>query len=87
MSSKDLKDIKDVVNTLTTAIVSAFGRDVALAVAKAIPEARPNVRVGVSALIRNGKGEFLVGERIGSHGAGKISSPLVTFVEFSICGG
>lgn len=73
--TKDVKDINKSVNTLATAFVSAFPRDVALAVAKAIPEVRPNPRVGVSVLIQNGKGEFLVGQRKGSHGAGKISPP------------
>lgn len=73
--TKNVKDINKFVNTLATAFVSAFPRDVALAVAKAIPEVRPNPRVGVSVLIQNGKGEFLVGQRKGSHGAGKISPP------------
>ncbi|EHK39756.1 hypothetical protein TRIATDRAFT_19039, partial [Trichoderma atroviride IMI 206040] len=36
---------------------------------------RPNPRVGVSALIQNEKGEFLVGERMGSHGAGTVQTP------------
>lgn len=35
----------------------------------------PHVRVGVSAVIRDKDGKFLVGKRKGSHGAGKVSSP------------
>lgn len=72
-SLKDPKVTDDLVKALTASIVNNYPRDVQLAVAKAIPDARPNVRVGVSVLIQNEKGEFLVGERIGSHGAGKIS--------------
>lgn len=71
----DEKVFKKIVETLTTAIVSAFPKDVALAAAEAIPKARPNPRVGVSVLIQNENGQFLVGERKNSHGAGTVQTP------------
>lgn len=74
-SFKDSNVFDDLVKTLTASIVNNYPRDVQLAVADAIPTARPNVKVGVSVLIQNEKGEFLVGERKGSHGAGNISFP------------
>ncbi|PNP43473.1 hypothetical protein TGAM01_v202865 [Trichoderma gamsii] len=74
-SLKDPKVTDDLVKALTASIVNNYPRDVQLAVAKAIPDARPNVRVGVSVLIQNEKGEFLVGERMGSHGAGTVQTP------------
>lgn len=79
MSLKDPKVAKELAKAFSSAIVNTFGQDVALAVQENLPTTVPNPRVGVSVLIRNGKGEFLVGERFGSHGAGKISSLLVIF--------
>ncbi|KAM0485207.1 hypothetical protein ACHAPX_001191 [Trichoderma viride] len=74
-SFKDSNVFDDLVKTLTASIVNNYPRDVQLAVADAIPTARPNVKVGVSVLIQNEKGEFLVGERKGSHGAGTVQTP------------
>lgn len=41
-------------------------------------EEKPPVRVGVSTVLMNGKGEFLMGKRIGSHGASE--SPSFNFL-------
>ena len=37
-------------------------------------EEKPAVRVGVSTVLMNDKGEFLMGKRIGSHGASESPS-------------
>jgi hypothetical protein len=60
----------------TIILKSDVAKSLTDAIAKGVSTETPNVRVGCSALIRNEEGKFLVSERIGSHGAGKISFTL-----------
>ncbi|KAK1255188.1 hypothetical protein MKX08_009183 [Trichoderma sp. CBMAI-0020] len=76
-SPEEIKEANDkaLVKNLTAAVVNAFPRDIGLRVAKSISVTPPNPRVGVSTLIQNENGQFLVGQRKGSHGAGTVQTP------------